>query len=463
MGLNIFPVQKDNFLSQFDYDLFVIGAGSGGVRAARMAADKGLSVGIAEERFLGGTCVNVGCVPKKLFVIASQFPSKFKLSESFGWQTATNLSFSWEILKQNKDKEIARLNKIYDGLISNSGAKLYHDSASFLDEHTLNIGDKKITAEKILIATGGHSRQPIFRGNEHVVHSDDMFAIENLPKELLIIGGGYIAIEFACLMNKLGVHVILINRSQEILRGFDREMVGKITQSMIAQGIDLQLNDEISNIEKVNGSLSIQTKNGSHIRTDMVLSAIGRSPNLANLKIENIGLKLNKYGAVEVNQHYETNVGNVYALGDVIDRYQLTPVAISEAMVLVENLIGARKTFDYENIPTAIFSSPEFATVGLSEEVARQKFNEIDIFVSSFNSLSTSLSDQKSQITVKLIVKKTDNKVVGCHMVGDHAAEIIQGMAVAIKAGATKEVFDNTVGIHPSTAEEFVTLRSVTR
>ena len=450
-------------MTEYNYDLFIIGAGSGGVRAARIAAQHGLSVGIAEQRFLGGTCVNVGCVPKKLFVLASQFPSKYYVSESFGWKYTTEPKFSWQVLKENKDKEIERLNQVYDNLLNESGADIMHSEAKFIDQNCLRVGNKNVTAKNIVIASGSKSNQPSFKGNEYVIHSDDLFSMEKLPNKILIVGGGYIAIEFACLLNNLGVNVAIVNRSNQILRGFDREMVDKISHSMTQAGIKIHLDNEISEVSKLNDFYNVKTEKGYIFQVDKILSAIGRSPNTENLDLEKIKVETSKNGAVIINKNYQTSVNNVYALGDVVDRFQLTPVAIHEAMSLVNCLIGSPKQVDYENIPTAVFSTPEFATVGLSEESARKRFRNIEIYVSSFKSLSSSMSKKRDEILLKLIVTKNDQIVRGCHMVGENAAEIIQGFAVALKAGATKQIFDNTVGIHPSTAEEFVTMRSITR
>lgn len=448
----------------FDYDLFVIGAGSGGVRAARMAASKGVKVAVAEERYLGGTCVNVGCVPKKLFVYASQFPELFHASAGFGWDIPQSPTLDWPTLRDNKTAEIERLNQIYQALIDNSGADLINGRATIDGPHRVLVNDRAYTARTILIATGGWPYIPDFPGSEHGISSNEMFYLDQLPKTAVILGGGYIAVEFAGILNGLGVETHLVYRGSALLKSFDREMVEKVQEGMQAKGVKIHLNSTIEAISKTEDGLSVLLNDQTSLDAGLVLFATGRKANTSGLGLETTNVQIQNHGAIEVDQNFATAEPSIYALGDVIDRVQLTPVAIQEAMVLVEHLYGeGQLTIDYNDIPTAVFCQPEFATVGLTEEQARAKYNDIDLYLSDFKPMLQTLGGGAERITMKLVVDSASDSVVGCHMVGDHAAEIIQGIGIAIKAGATKAHFDATIGIHPSAAEEFVTMRNKAR
>lgn len=448
----------------FDYDLFVIGAGSGGVRAARMAASKGVKVAVAEERYLGGTCVNVGCVPKKLFVYASQFPELFHASAGFGWDIPQSPTLDWSTLRDNKAAEIERLNQIYQTLIDNSGADLINGRATIDGPHRVLVNDRTYTARVILIATGGWPYIPDFPGSEHGISSNEMFYLDQLPKTAVILGGGYIAVEFAGILNGLGVETHLVYRGSALLKSFDREMVEKVQEGMQAKGVRIHLNSTIEAISKTEDGLSVLLNDQTSLDAGLVLFATGRKANTSGLGLETTNVQIQNHGAIEVDQNFATAEPSIYALGDVIDRVQLTPVAIQEAMVLVEHLYGeGQLTIDYNDIPTAVFCQPEFATVGLTEEQARAKYNDIDLYLSDFKPMLQTLGGGAERITMKLVVDSASDRVVGCHMVGDHAAEIIQGIGIAIKAGATKAHFDATIGIHPSAAEEFVTMRNKAR
>ena len=448
----------------FDYDLFVIGAGSGGVRAARMAASKGKKVAVAEERYLGGTCVNVGCVPKKLFVYASQFPELFHASAGFGWTLPQQPTLDWATLRDNKTAEIQRLNGIYNSLIDNSGADLFDGRATIAGPHQVSVNGKVYRARTILVATGGWPYIPQFPGSEHAISSNEMFFLEELPKTAVVVGGGYIAVEFAGILNGLGVETHLIYRGPVLLKSFDRQMAEKIAEGMVANGIHLHLNTEIDEIKKSATDLSVSLNGQGSLEAGLVLYATGRRPNTQGLGLETSSVVTDGNGAILVDENFATADPSIYALGDVIDRVQLTPVAIQEAMVLVDHLYGeGQASIDYSNIPTAVFCQPELGTVGLSEEQARLEYQDIAVYISDFKPMLQTLGGGAERITMKLIVDTASDKVVGCHMVGEHAAEIIQGMGIALKAGATKADFDATIGIHPSAAEEFVTMRERAR
>lgn len=451
-------------ITEFDYDLFVIGAGSGGVRAARMAASQGKKVAVAEERYLGGTCVNVGCVPKKLFVYASQFPELFHASAGFGWSMPQQPILDWDTLRDNKTAEINRLNGIYNNLIDNSGADLFEARATIAGPHQVLVNGQTYTADTILIATGGWPYIPDFPGSEYALSSNEMFYLEQLPSKAVVVGGGYIAVEFAGILNGLGVETHLVYRGAKLLKSFDTEMSDKITEGMIAKGVHIHLNSEITKISKVEEQLTLSLTAGSTLDAGLVLYATGRKANTAGLGLETTQVVVRDNGSIEVDDYFATAEPSVYALGDVIERVQLTPVAIQEAMVLVDHLYGDNSaSIDYSNIPTAVFCQPEFGTVGLSEEQARGQYEHIGIYVSDFKPMLQTLGGGSDRITMKLVVDEDTDIVLGCHMVGEHAAEIIQGMGIALKAGATKAHFDATVGIHPSAAEEFVTMRQKVR
>jgi glutathione reductase (NADPH) len=449
---------------KFDYDLFVIGAGSGGVRAARMAAAKGKKVAVAEERYLGGTCVNVGCVPKKLFVYASQFPELFHASKGFGWSLPEQPGFDWPTLRDNKTTEIERLNGIYNSLIDNSGADLFDGRATVAGPHRVIVNGKIYTAKAILIATGGWPYIPEFPGSQHALSSNEMFSLDQLPKTAVVVGGGYIAVEFAGILNGLGVETHLIYRGPNLLKSFDREMSDKVTAGMIAKGVNIHLNTQINEIIKSDDGLSVVLQDLTALESGLVLYATGRQANTTNLGLENTAVVIRDNGSIVVDDNFCTVEPSIYALGDVIDRVQLTPVAIQEAMVLIDHLFGdGSANIDYSDIPTAVFCQPELGTVGLSEEQARAEYEDIAVFTSDFKPMLQTLGGGADRITMKLVVDTQTDRVVGCHMVGEHAAEIIQGLGIALKAGATKAHFDATVGIHPSAAEEFVTMRTQNR
>jgi glutathione reductase (NADPH) len=450
--------------TEFDYDLFVIGAGSGGVRAARMAAAKGKKVAVAEERYLGGTCVNVGCVPKKLFVYASQFSELFHASAGFGWNVDSQPRLNWATLRDNKTAEIERLNGIYNSLIDNSGAQLFDGRAIIAGPHLVTVNGETYRARTILVATGGWPYIPEFPGSEHVLSSNEMFFLDKLPSSAVVVGGGYIAVEFAGILNGLGVETHLVYRGPKLLKSFDAEMSDKVTQGMSAKGVNIHLNTEIIQISKTADQLSVALNTGATLDTELVLYATGRQANTAGLGLETTNVVMRNNGSIQVDESFATAEPSIYALGDVIDRVQLTPEAIQEAMVLVDHLYGeGSATINYSDIPTAVFCQPELGTVGLSEEQARAEYEDIAVYVSDFKPMLQTLGGGNDRITMKLVVDTQTDAVVGCHMVGEHAAEIIQGMGIALKAGATKAHFDATVGIHPSAAEEFVTMREKAR
>ena len=451
-------------MAGYEYDLIVIGAGSGGVRAARMSASFGAKVAIVEKQYLGGTCVNVGCVPKKLFVYASHFSEDFQNSVRFGW-SEVNSEFYWPTLLRNKNSEIARLNDVYENLLNNAGVDRYDGKAEIMDGHTVRVGEQLISSEKILIATGGHPVKPDFLGSEHVITSDDAFFLDRLPSRCLIIGGGYIAVEFAGILNGLGVQTKLSYRGGLFLKDFDIDIRVTVKEELSKKGIGLKFESEVESIQKdPEFGFKVRFVSGEILETDLILSAIGRVPAVADMGLENLDLGRKKNGAIEVDEHFRTTEQSVFALGDVTDRYQLTPVALEEAMCFSSTQFGGKtKLMSYENIPTAIFCQPNAATVGLTEAQAREKYKDIEIYIERFRPMKHTISGSDEKYMMKLIVHKSSDKILGVHMVGADAGEIIQGLAVAMKMGVTKSVFDATVGIHPTTAEEFVTMRNVSR
>ena len=445
----------------YDYDLFVMGVGSGGVRAARMAATFGARVATAEDRYMGGTCVNVGCVPKKLFVYASHFNEEYHYAEGFGWGKASP-DFDWPTLLENKNTEIGRLNGIYKGLLDNAGVTHFDGRARIVDEHHVSInGDHVISTEKILIATGGWPYVPEFPGSEHVITSNEAFFLEQLPKRSLVVGGGYIAVEFAGIFAGLGIASHLSYRGDLFLRGFDHDVREFVKDELDKKNIDLHFNSHVEKIEKQSdGSLIVTFEEGDTLEVDLVMYATGRKPNVTDIGLENVDVKQGDNGQILVDDEFRTSVPNIFALGDVTDKIQLTPVAIKEAMAFVQTQYQNMPTkMDYEGIATAVFCQPNIGTVGLTEEEAREQYGEVDIYRSSFKAMKHTLSGSDERSMMKIIVDRASDKVVGVHMVGAEAGEIIQGIAIALKAGATKAVFDATVGIHPTSAEEFVTMR----
>jgi glutathione reductase (NADPH) len=447
-------------MTTYDHDLFVIGAGSGGVRAARMAAGLGKSVAIAEDRYFGGTCVNVGCVPKKLYVYASQFSESFSAAQGFGWSAETH-AFNWSVLVANKDKEIQRLQGVYDRLLQDSGVNVINGRARIIDAHTVQVGDIKYSAERILVATGGWPFVPNVVGKEYIITSNEIFNLKVLPKRIVIVGGGYIAVEFAGILNGLGVEVNIFERGDKVLRGFDEDIRDFLIQEMMNKGIKFYFNTSVDRIEHHGHDFVVYTEDGLAVETDLVMYATGRMPNSKGIGLDLLGVIVDEMGAIEVNDEYQTNVPSIFALGDVTNRVNLTPVATAEGMALVNNLYGVKSgKVDYDNIPTAVFSQPNIGTVGLAEAVARREYpDDIDVYKSVFKPMKNTLSGSNEKTMMKMIVVRSTDKVVGMHMVGQEAGEIIQGMAVAMRAGATKAIFDSTIGIHPTAAEEFVTMR----
>ena len=420
----------------------------------------GAKVGIAEEKELGGTCVNVGCVPKKLFVYASEFATDFADARGFGW-TLGESSFDWSTLIENKNKEISRLNGIYEWLLSSKDVDIHTGRAKLIDAHTVEVNGKQFTAENILIATGGKPRRPDLPGIEHAITSDEAFFIEELPKSILIVGGGYIGVEFAGIFNGLGVDVTIAQRSANILRGFDSDIISHLTEEYSKKGIRIEHYMQMAKIEKLaDGKLSVLMTDGETLTTDMVMVTAGRDSNTRGIGLEEVGVEMEPNGIIKVDDHLRTSVPNIYALGDIIDKYTLTPVATAQGMQLARNMFaGMNYTIDYDNVPTAVFSQPNAGTVGLTEEQARKQFSQVDIYRSAFKPMRNTLSGNEERTMMKLVVDGETDKVLGVHMVGPSAGEIMQGFAVALKAGATKAVFDTTIGIHPTSAEEFVTMR----
>ena len=442
-----------------EYDFLVIGAGSGGVRAARMAAAKGLRVAIVEESDLGGTCVNVGCIPKKLFVYASHFREDLEDSRGFGWRTPVP-PFDWRTLLHNKNEEISRLNGIYRNLLTNAGVEIVAGRGRFVDPATVRVGDRDLGASTFLVATGGVPDRPRIPGGELAIVSDQAFFLEELPKRVAIIGGVYIALEFAGIFHGLGIETHVLYRGELILRGFDSDLRRGLASRLLDRGIDLRCECRVAAIVQSAESQCLQLEDGSEIEDDIALAAIGRSPNTGDLGLVEAGVDVDAEGSIAVDEHSRTSQPSIYAVGDCTNRMNLTPVAIAEAMAMVETAFGVHPTkMSYHNVPSAVFSQPPLATVGLSEEQARKQFTDVEIYRSEFRPLKATLSERKETTLVKLVVDKATDRVLGVHMLGPDAAEIIQGMAVALICGATKAQFDATVGIHPTTAEEFVTLR----
>ncbi len=443
----------------FDYDLFVIGAGSGGVRASRISSSLGARVAIAEEYRVGGTCVIRGCVPKKLLVYASHFSEDFHDAEGYGW-TVGETTHSWPKLIANKDKEIDRLNGIYHNILKNNNVTLYNGRAMLLDKNTVKVGDQTITAKYILIATGGTPVMPDVPGIEHAISSNEAFHLESFPKRVIVVGGGYIAVEFAGIFNGLGAEVTQLYRSTQILRGFDDDVRNFLAAEIQKKGIQLRTNANPAKIEKTDRGLKVTLEDGDVLEADAIMYATGRSPNTNDIGLEEVGVMLKENGAVRVAPDSQTSVENIYAVGDVTDRIALTPVAIHEGMAFAETVFGGRpRAADHENVPSAVFSQPQVGTVGLTEAEAREKFGAVDIYKSQFRPMKMTLTGGTEQAFVKLIVDPKSDIVVGAHIVGGDAAEIIQAVGIALKCKATKAQFDATVGVHPSLAEEIVTMR----
>ncbi|MHC8366860.1 glutathione-disulfide reductase [Pseudomonas sp. ZT5P21] len=446
----------------YDFDLFVIGAGSGGVRAARFAAGFGAKVAVAESRYLGGTCVNVGCVPKKLLVYGAHFADDFEQAESFGW-TAGKANFDWPSLIANKNREIDRLNGIYRKLLINSGVTLLEGHARLADANHVDINGQRFSAERILIATGGWPQIPEIPGHEYAITSNEAFFLEELPKRILVVGGGYIAVEFAGIFNGLGADTRLMYRGDLFLRGFDQSVRTHLAEELTKRGLRLNFNTDIVQIDKqADGSLLATLKDGTQLETDSIFYATGRRPMLDNLGLENTRVELNEAGYIDVNEHFETREPSILALGDVIGGVQLTPVATAEGMAVARRLFKPEqyRPVDYRHIPTAVFSQPNIGTVGLTEQQAVEQGHKVVVFESRFRPMKLTLTESSEQTLMKLVVDAESDRVLGCHMVGPDAGDIIQGLAIALKAGATKRLFDDTIGVHPTSAEEFVTLRT---
>lgn len=459
-------------MNTHDFDLIVIGGGSGGVRAARMAAQRGARVALAEMQGsdgLGGTCVNVGCVPKKLYSYAAHYAEAFEESHGFGWEGPAPV-LNWAALKANRAREISRLNLIYGNLLTSVGVTVFDAFARLDGPHAVMLkvngesAERRLTAKHILIATGGTPHVPDIEGREHVIDSNAIFDLEPFPQRLLVVGGGYIACEFTSIFNGLGAKVTQLYRGEQVLRGFDDEIRHFVSKEMVKAGVDLRLGVEVAAITRTAEGLQVKLKDGGEVMADAVLYATGRVPLVQGLGLEAAGVAVGKDGAVIVDERYQTSVSSIHAVGDVTNRVQLTPVALGEAMVVVDQLFGpaagkAARSMSYEFIPTAVFTHPSIGTVGHSEEQARKLFGDVTIFRSEFKALKHTLSGSAERTLMKLVVQTATDRVVGLHMVGAEAGEIVQGFAVAMKAGATKALFDSTIGIHPTVAEEFVTMR----
>ena len=452
-------------MNNFDFDLFVIGAGSGGVRAARMAASQYKKrVGIAENMRLGGTCVMRGCVPKKLTVYASHFSHDFEDAAGYGWQVPSP-TFDWPTLIRNKNTELNRLEGVYEGLLSNAGVETLNGRGQLIDAHTIEVestggATRRVTAETILVATGGWPSLPTIPGIEHAITSNEALDLPDLPKRIIIVGGGYIAVEFAGIFNGVGSHVTEVIRGDKILRGFDEDVRDTLTDEMQKAGIRIQAGSSGAQIDKTASGYTLTLENGDALEADVIMYATGRAPNTTNIGLEDVGVEMGRKGEIKVDPYSKTSVDNIYAIGDVTDRMALTPVAIAEAMALLRTLYANQPTaMDYADIPTAVFSQPPIGTIGLTEQQAAAD-HDIDVYVSRFRPMKYTLSGRDEKTLMKLIVDKKSDKVLGAHMVGLDAGEIAQGLGIALKAGATKADFDSTVGIHPTAAEEFVTMRT---
>ena len=454
MGLENSTISTD-----FDYDLFVIGAGSGGVRAARMAAGMGARVAIAEDRYMGGTCVNVGCVPKKLYVYASEFGKSFKDSEGFGW-TVGEASFNWSILRDNKKEEILRLNNIYERLLEAPGAEIIHGRARVLSPQHVEVNGSRFSTERILIATGTWPYVPEFPGSEFMLTSNEIFDLEQFPERLLIIGGGYIATEFAGVFNGLGSELTQLSLDELFMRGFDDVIRGFLADEIRKSGVDLRFGSQVRAIHSAGDAFRVELDGGGEVDADAILCATGRRPHVADLNIECTKVKFSEEGFIRVNEHFQTDEPSIYALGDLIGGAQLTPVALAQGMAFAKAQFSQQQaSVDYEYIPSAVFSQPNIGTVGFTENEARERFGAVTIYRSEFKPMKHTLSGREERSLMKLIVEDTNKRVVGVHMVGPDAGEIVQGMAIALRCGATKNDFDRTVGVHPTSAEEFVTMR----
>jgi glutathione reductase (NADPH) len=443
----------------YDFDLFTIGAGSGGVRASRIAADYGAKVAVAEERYLGGTCVNVGCIPKKLLVYASDFSEAFEDAVGFGWNHGQP-SFDWRTLLTNKDREIERLNRVYERLLTGAGAQIMRHRAQLLNAHTVAVDGKRLTARYILVATGSWPTMPPIPGVELAISSNEAFHLPELPARILIIGGGYIGVEFAGIFHGLGAQVTQVYRGPLFLRGFDDDLRAALADEMRKRGIVLHFDTLVTDLERTANGIMATLSSGARLEVDLVMCATGRHPNSAGLGLEKVGVELNRDSAIVVNGYSQTSVDNIYAVGDVTNRKNLTPVAIAEGHAVADLLFGSRsRIIDHDSVPSAVFSQPPIATVGLTEAEGRARYGAVEIYKSIFRPLKHTLSGRDERALMKLVVEPQSGRVIGAHMLGPDAGEIIQGLAIALKCGATKAQFDATIGIHPTAAEEFVTMR----
>ncbi len=445
---------------QFDYDLFVIGAGSGGVRASRIAAGFGARVAVAEEFRVGGTCVIRGCVPKKLLVYASHFSDDFEMARGFGWSVG-DVSFDWKTLIARKDAEIDRLNGLYIKTLDGAGVEIINGRATVTGPNSVEVDGREITAKTILVAVGGWPQMPDVPGIEHAISSNEALHLDEQPKRIVIVGGGYIAVEFAGIFRGMGSEVIQLYRSEQILRGFDDDLRDRLATEMRGKGIDLRTNTNVTKIEKSSTGVVLMLTDGSTLEADAVMYATGRTPKTEGLGLDAAGVELAKGGAVKVDAYGKTNVGSIYAVGDVTDRVQLTPVAIKEGHAFALTVFGGAPTSpEHDAVPSAVFSQPPIGTVGLTEEEAKAQYGDVEVYTSDFRPMKHTLGGSDERAFTKLIVDKTTDKVVGAHMIGADAAEIIQGVGIAVKAGLTKAQFDTTVAVHPSSAEEFVLMRT---
>jgi glutathione reductase (NADPH) len=451
-------------MTQYDFDLFVIGGGSGGVRAGRISASHGARVGVAEERYMGGTCVNVGCIPKKLLAYSAAFGHGFEDAAGYGWKCSAD-EFSWQSLTRNVDLEVSRIKSVYRGMLENAGTAVFDARAVLADAHTVALSTgQSVTADNILIATGGWPNLPDIPGKELAITSNEVFHLPELPRRILIVGGGYIAVEFAGIFSGLGSEVTLIHRGMAILTAFDHDLGGALMHEMKEQGIKTHLHCVATRLETVEGGIRVTCNDGLTMEVDCVLYATGRVPMSRGIGLAALGVALDKDGAIVVDENDATNIPNIFAVGDVTNQLNLTPVATAKGQALAERLYaGGTRHVSLENVPTAVFSSPQIGTVGLSEEQAKERGISVHIFKQTFRPLKHRLTMRNQQTFMKLIVDRVSDKVIGCHVIGDDAAEMMQGFAVAITAGATKAMFDQTIGIHPTSAEEFVTMRTPVR
>jgi len=449
-------------MPRYDFDLLTIGAGSGGVASSRRAGSYGARVAICEELRVGGTCVLRGCIPKKLLVYGAQFADAFADAEGFGW-TVPPADFDWPKLIEAKDKEIGRLSQIYINMLNNAGVEIIDGHAALTDPHSVEVAGRTYTAQNILIATGSWPETPNLPGIEHVISSNEALDLKKLPSRIVIVGGGYIAVEFAGIFSGFGSEVVELIRRPELLYGFDDDIRVALGEEMRLRGVDIRGRTQVARIDKVATGYIVTTTAGDKVETDLVMYATGRRPNTKGMGLEEVDVRINEAGAVVVDEWQRSSVPNIYAIGDVTDHINLTPVAIAEGRAIAETLFNDNPVkMDHANVPSAVFSQPPIGTVGLTEERARREYGEVDVYVARFKPMKNTLSGREERTLMKLVVDQRSDRMLGCHMLGPDAPEIVQGLAIAIKSGATKRMFDQTVGIHPSAAEEFVTMREKT-